>query len=60
MIVATLGRRLGLRGERDQNNIFARAIENIGGNNESGTLFERTEIGKGKRNNDYVPVYTRS
>ena len=57
MIVATLGRRLGLRGERDQNNIFARAIENIGGNNESGTLFERTEIGKGKRNNDYVPAF---
>jgi len=53
-VVAALGCRIALRSDGNQDNIFARAIERIGGNNQGGTLFERTEIGEGKGNKNNI------
>lgn len=53
-IVSAFRRGFGLRSERNQDNVFARTVERIGRNNQCGTLLERTEISKWKRNEDDV------
>lgn len=47
-VVASLGGRIALRSDGNQDGIFARAIKRVGGNNQSWSLLQRTEIGERK------------
>ena len=56
-IVTALGCRMNLRSDSNQDNIFARAVECIGRNNQGRSLLQRAEISERERYEDNVTTF---